>query len=471
MKKRRLFILATILFMAIGFAAVTTTLVINGTLRVGSNPQDFDSNIVFIEAKTDDVSVAAISTDGKTINFVARELSSLGDEVVLDFVVKNKSRQYDAEATINCDYADKDNNYNEYANISINPSEFNLPAQEKQKGKLTVRLVKSFIGNEESETKDINFSCTISANALERENLASEVVEPVNVDAFNYITDLAEANTLELAYDGTGDNNLRYIGENPHNYVKFNNELWRIVGLMNNISDELGNKGSYLKIIRNESIGAYAYDIRYNGKFSEYDNDWSKASLMKVLNEEAYFNRTTGMCAKNTYPDTTYAVECGFTKTGLTEEAKRLIAKVVWPLGSLLAGNTNTEVANAYNFYEAERGKNVNEGHVSEWLGYVGLMYASDLGFTASGEKREACLMKTLTSESDCFDNSWLYNLNRSEWTLTPSNYPGNQHTASKYISSSYKGGTFGIRPVVFLYQNVKIMGGTGTEENPYLIA
>ena len=47
--------------------------------------------------------------------------------------------------------------------------------------------------------------------------------------------------TNTLAYDGTADNNLRYVGANPCNYVSFNNELWRIIGVMNNIDDGTGN--------------------------------------------------------------------------------------------------------------------------------------------------------------------------------------------------------------------------------------
>jgi len=49
-----------------------------------------------------------------------------------------------------------------------------------------------------------------------------------------YITNLAKTDTTNLAYDDTADKNLRYIGSNPNNYVEFNGELWRIIGVMNN---------------------------------------------------------------------------------------------------------------------------------------------------------------------------------------------------------------------------------------------
>ena len=49
--------------------------------------------------------------------------------------------------------------------------------------------------------------------------------------------------------NGANDNNYRYSGSNPNNYVKFNNELWRIIGVIN----------GKVKIIRNEAITTRTY--------------------------------------------------------------------------------------------------------------------------------------------------------------------------------------------------------------------
>ena len=62
--------------------------------------------------------------------------------------------------------------------------------------------------------------------------------------ATDVIEDTYEENQGMLAYDGTVDNNLRYIGRDPNNYVYFNCddydspssstcELWRIIGIFN----------------------------------------------------------------------------------------------------------------------------------------------------------------------------------------------------------------------------------------------
>ena len=97
-----------------------------------------------------------------------------------------------------------------------------------------------------------------------------------------------------LSYDGTKDNNIRYIGTDPNNYIYYNCdnylepsndscELWRIIGIF----------GDNIKIVRNESIGYYSYDAT---NLDWGTNQWGKtsnftgASLMLELNNEYYNN-------------------------------------------------------------------------------------------------------------------------------------------------------------------------------------
>ena len=53
-----------------------------------------------------------------------------------------------------------------------------------------------------------------------------------------------------LKKDNTSDANIRYEGSNPNNYVKFNDELWRIIGVF----------GDNIKLIRNEALGDLSWD-------------------------------------------------------------------------------------------------------------------------------------------------------------------------------------------------------------------
>ena len=110
---------------------------------------------------------------------------------------------------------------------------------------------------------------------------------------------LAKGETEELKFDGTVDNNLRYVGSDPNNYVSFNNELWRIIGVFNNIDNGTGTKETRLKIVKNDplsdgTINAFIWDnsVIENGKRVDGDNDWRVSGLQTLLND-TYYNSTS----------------------------------------------------------------------------------------------------------------------------------------------------------------------------------
>ena len=90
----------------------------------------------------------------------------------------------------------------------------------------------------------------------------------------NYIANLATKDTVNLATDDA-DNNVRYIGKDPSNYVYFNCsdysnptadtcELWRIIGVFNNVTKRDGSKENLVKIIRADSLGEFSWDYKKN---------------------------------------------------------------------------------------------------------------------------------------------------------------------------------------------------------------
>ncbi len=264
-----------------------------------------------------------------------------------------------------------------------------------------------------------------------------------------------EENQDMLAYDNTVDNNLRYIGANPNNYVYFNCadynnpssstcELWRIIGVFNENSH--GTSGEKLiKIIRSNSLGNIAWD-------SANTNNWSTASLQKTLNGD-YLN------GKGTY-----------ASTGIKNDTTRnMIASTTWKLG----GSSTYDDVTASMFYERER-------RPTTWQGEIALMYPSDYGYATSGgstTNREACLAKELynwdsSSYSDCKNNDWLFN-STIQWTLTPSSsYSISVFHVNRtgYVGYYDADGSNGVRPSVYLTSNVGISGGDGTMNNPYIL-
>ena len=95
--KRKSAIIVAILIMCIGFAAISTTLIINGAAKVGENTDDF--SVMFTSASLDgqDVYANVISEDKKTITFETSELKTLNQTSVLNYEVTNNSANYRSE--------------------------------------------------------------------------------------------------------------------------------------------------------------------------------------------------------------------------------------------------------------------------------------------------------------------------------------------------------------------------------------
>ena len=280
--------------------------------------------------------------------------------------------------------------------------------------------------------------------------------------ASDVIEDAYEESQGMLAYDETADNNLRYIGANPNNYVYFNCddynnpssstcELWRIIGIFNENSHGISGE-KLIKIIRSNSLGNIAWD-------DANTNNWSTASLQKTLNGD-YLN------GKGTY-----------ASTGIKNDTTRnMIANIIWKLGG-----HPTHEATSTAFYTSERGTTVYSGRPTTWQGKVALMYPSDYGYATTGgtvTNREVCLATDLiawAAYSDCYNNSWLYSNIDNIWTLTPKSSENDEVFATftdalfYYQSANYT--NYAIYPSLYLSSEVSITGGDGTQSNPYTLS
>ena len=284
------------------------------------------------------------------------------------------------------------------------------------------------------------------------------IVKPTSA---KQIETLAATDTTNFAADDP-DNNIRYIGANPNNYVYFNCsdysnqsdstcEKWRIIGVFKNMTNEDGTKEDLVKIIRNDFIESILWDT------SNYVNDWSTATLQTTLNGE-YYNGT-------------YAT--GALKNDNTRNA---IESVVWNLG----GTDYDKTASAY--YAAERGTKVYSGRPTTWTGKIGLMYPSDYGYATSGNSttdRTTCLAKELDNwdsrwdgASDCYSNDYLFNSSFHQLTLTPdssNSYYVFGVLARGYVGYDGYGVRYVVRPVAFLKSNILLSGvGDGSSTSPY---
>lgn len=324
-------------------------------------------------------------------------------------------------------------------------------------------------------------------------NASYSTYEPEFTGASEVIAGLVSKRD-DLVYDEAG--NIRYIGKDPNNYVKVDNELWRIIGVFNNIkssaTDEYGE--TRIKLIRNESIGGYAWDAStYNTGWGI--NEWSQADLMYLLNPgytgingSLYYNSGKGTCYSGQNNAT---VACDFTNTGLKSNLKNLIDSALWNTGSNGTAKLWNDIT-TQEFYTFERSNNTGKictsgeycndplGRTTSWVGLVGLMYPSDYGYATGGGnyKREYCLSKTLytwDSSADCYNDDWLYTSVNHQWTLSPLAIADGSHVAFVVNSSGQVRGSSAangwlVRPSVYLKSNVKILAGEGTIDNPYML-
>ena len=346
---------------------------------------------------------------------------------------------------------------------------------------------------EEASGKTFKAKLRVEASQAEIKTASEVLVAKANAEDLDYTAATSEQQKEMWTFSHPETEqtealtDYRYIGADPNNYVTFNDETWRIIGVFT-VDDGTGKKEERLKIIRDESIGNYSWDNKDTTTGAGTDhgkNDWSDARLNYLLNPEheaesvggsLYWNSGSGTCYSGASNATT---NCDFTETGLKEATKNMIGDAVWYLGGVgnYVGISNGLTSH---FYSYERGTTVYSGNATSWLGKVGLIYPSDYGYATSGGSitdRNSCLNKELynwkdSSYSDCKNNNWLYN-SSVQWTMIPLTSGSNSvfclNTSGHLFHVIARSTSYTIHPVVFLKSSVKIDSGDGSASNPYV--
>ena len=254
------------------------------------------------------------------------------------------------------------------------------------------------------------------------------------------------------------ENGYRYEGKNPNNYIWFNNEYWRIIGVFDSTSHGQSEK-NMVKIIRDDVLSGLAWD-------KSDKNDWSTASLNLLLNG-AYYSAKDGINSGYCYGlYSTVTGNCNYTKSGIQDGYRGMIANVTWYLGGSSSASSTADA-----FYGYERGSTVYSGRPTTTTGYIGLIYPSDYGYSVLSS---SCARTTNLDSYDsdtCAGASWLYD--GALWTLTPGlSYRQNVfffNNIAKMLQYGARYG-YGVRPVLYLDSSVLLYDGDGSLENPYII-
>ena len=273
-----------------------------------------------------------------------------------------------------------------------------------------------------------------------------------------------------LVKDDTDDQNIRYAGSDEvvKNYVSFDGEIWRIIGIVD----------GKVKLVKEKSIGGYSYDSSasdnnngkgYNiwetkeGKTKE--DGTTKADINILLNEGYY---------GGTYPSECYGGSSNATTACPTTYINARLKEMVDENAVWYLGGHNSYSVQPKDMYEYERGTTVYSGHTeiskTEWTGPIGLIYPSDYGYATD---RTQCT-ETLWNYNNttCTSNNWLYK-NSYYWTQSPdSGHSTNVFNVYPFglVSNDYTYYTFGVWPAVYLKSNVLIENGDGSSGNPYIL-
>ena len=274
------------------------------------------------------------------------------------------------------------------------------------------------------------------------------------------------------------ENGLRYEGADPNNYICLDNKtsgacsnnslLFRIIGLFDEDTSSDGTTSSgtkkLLKVIDTNNYGGTSGKM-WNSATGT--NNWSTASLKTELNG-AYLN--TLLVTPN-----------------VNSKLSSAIVNAKWHLGG--ASDSNYYTLTADGIYTAERSTSaIYSGNPSSIYAQVGLMYPSDYGYATVGgstTNRAECRAKAVHNynTADCKNYDWLFTsqnnfVNSSEWLLSPCS--SNSYRAAYLDSAGNVGlsgnnvgynGLLAVRPTFYLDSSIlKIVGGTGTNDNAYRI-
>ena len=250
--------------------------------------------------------------------------------------------------------------------------------------------------------------------------------------------------------NGAGDNNYRYAGANPNNYICLGSDattcpddnLFRIIGVF----------GDKVKVIKDKSVVKMHWDT------SNY-NTWSISSL-------------------NTYLNGTYLTSMGT----LSDK----IDVATWKVGGNTWDNISVSTAKEVYDYEIKNPSTTASTGETEYSAKIGLMYVSDYMFAVLQDNWTLVAYNSNDATKDyraIKAENWLY-LGSDEYTITRSSKysfevfaiysSGEVYSYSVSCNSdeplpcmAYKKAA---RPSFYLISSVEYSGGTGTSSDPIRI-
>ena len=254
-------ILILVLILTIGFASVSTTLVMNGLIGISNKKEDF--KVIFTEAILDGVKSNYLidETNKETINYETRRLTALNETTTLEYEVTNTSRLYDAEVSVTCNIVDDRDNVitNDYISINYEPNNMIVSSGETKTGSITTKLIKA-----STEDQSISMKCELNASATERESLGVEYIPTVTFEEGYVLTDTNKNGIADIGEEITVGTESFYVISNTNTEL---NALAKYNLKVGNIYSSDGN--TLERTILNTEEGYGIQNVQMRGNVQE----------------------------------------------------------------------------------------------------------------------------------------------------------------------------------------------------------
>ena len=502
MKKRSAIIVA-IVFMMIGFAAVSTSLIINGNTKVSENNEDF--SVIFTAASLDgeDVYSSVVDDTKKIINFTTSDLKKLGDTSVLNYEVTNNSSNYDAEVKINCGV--KENTEAKYTSIKneLENDATVVKAKKSVNGTLTITL-------NQTSTEEITeeYTCTLEFNAVERTELG---VSSINL--YNMIENNADTTTVidyKVRSGVSGTNGIytttqtegnvpvyyfRGDADKVNNNIIFNNMCWKIIRttetggiklIYNGVPTDgkCDNTGEATQIgtsmwNRNDNDNAYVgymYGTAGSSTYAATHANTNDSTIKTYIDN--WYSQNFDESATNKLEDTVFCNDRNTRGYNVSTIGDTTLSSY----GTYGYGSNETLYLATHraSFYSNNPTPSLicsqrnDKFTVSETNGNGALTYP--VGLITLDEVVLAGFNTYYSNTKDYNDQTNYLHTNVNYWSLSPvMMYEDNRGSVgcvrNTSVSDHYTNSTSGVRPVVSLVSGILVNpNGDGTSENPYVV-
>ena len=433
-------LLAILICMTIGYAAFSTSLEISGTSNISSNWDIRITNITQGTPTGTGENAIAPSYTALTATMQAN-LYAPGDAMTYEITIANEGNIDAVLSKIN--KSDSNNPAISFETSGVNEGDTLLAGET---AKMTVKI--SYNSSVTTQPDNLTAEMTVTLNYTQK---AEGYIPPAPSETIG-------GQKVELVESGDGlyedeyeSGRLIYRGQNPNNYIMFNDELWRIIAKETD--------GTY-KIIRNDVLDGRAYD-EANHRSTEKNTycDYPSFGCGVFAAVSGEFSSPSGSKKGTVTEDSSIKIYLNedYYTNNINSTAKGQMTSHSFNIGTVeyldQSGAENDSIE-----------KNIAGEKMYQWIGNVGLVNVSDIlrastnplctSATTSNGDSDACNSNYLLDKGTASSlNYWTINAySKESGGISFNAWYGFVSSSTAYVSNyGVFYSTHAHRPVIFL--------------------